>query len=94
MSKSTILHRGRASLCALGEYLRRRCFLRRGASRSRFPRKRSGIGRLIRGSMPGSASSEVLTLLHISMPLVGKSDRVGPHNCPIPLFPSRQHWAP
>ncbi len=26
MSKSTILHTGRASLCALGEYLRRRCF--------------------------------------------------------------------
>ncbi len=26
MTKSTILHTGRASLCALGEYLRRRCF--------------------------------------------------------------------
>jgi len=26
MPKSTILHTGRASLCALGEYLRRRCF--------------------------------------------------------------------
>src|ERR671936_230075 len=26
MAKSTILHTGRASLCALGEYLRRRCF--------------------------------------------------------------------
>src|SRR5262245_36548929 len=26
MSKSTLLHTGRASLCALGEYLRRRCF--------------------------------------------------------------------
>src|ERR671930_2733782 len=26
MSKSTILHMGRASLCALGEYLRRHCF--------------------------------------------------------------------
>jgi len=26
MSKSTILHTGRASLCALGAYLRRRCF--------------------------------------------------------------------
>lgn len=26
MSKSTILHTGRASLCALGEYLRRQCF--------------------------------------------------------------------
>ena len=25
MTKSTILHTGRASLCALGEYLRRRC---------------------------------------------------------------------
>jgi hypothetical protein len=27
MTKSTILHTGRARLCALGEYLRRRCFL-------------------------------------------------------------------
>jgi hypothetical protein len=26
MAKSTTLHTGRASLCALGEYLRRRCF--------------------------------------------------------------------
>src|SRR5918912_4600641 len=26
MTKSTILHTGRASLCALGEYLRRQCF--------------------------------------------------------------------
>src|ERR687887_1306224 len=26
MAKSTIIHTGRASLCALGEYLRRRCF--------------------------------------------------------------------
>src|SRR5215471_15676219 len=26
MSKSTLLQTGRASLCALGEYLRRRCF--------------------------------------------------------------------
>ena len=26
MAKSTILHTGRASLCALGEYVRRRCF--------------------------------------------------------------------
>jgi hypothetical protein len=26
MPKSTILHTGRVSLCALGEYLRHRCF--------------------------------------------------------------------
>ncbi len=39
MSKSTILHTGRASLCALGEYLRRRCFFAPLREQVKVPQK-------------------------------------------------------
>lgn len=39
MSKSTILHTGRASLCALGEYLRRRCFFAPLHEQVKIPQK-------------------------------------------------------
>jgi hypothetical protein len=39
MSKSTILHTGRASLCALGEYLRRRCCFAPLREQVRVPQK-------------------------------------------------------
>ena len=39
MAKSTILHTGRASLCALGEYLRRRCFFAPLREQVRVPQK-------------------------------------------------------
>ena len=39
MAKSTILHTGRASLCTLGEYLRRRCFFAPLREQVRGPQK-------------------------------------------------------
>jgi len=39
MTKSTILHTGRASLCALGEYLRRRCFFAPLREQVKIPQK-------------------------------------------------------
>jgi len=39
MTKSTILHTGRASLCALGEYLRRRCFFAPLREQVKMPQK-------------------------------------------------------
>jgi Transposase DDE domain group 1 len=39
MTKSTILHTGRASLCALGEYLRRRCFFAPLREQVKVPQK-------------------------------------------------------
>jgi DDE family transposase len=39
MTKSTILHTGRASLCALGEYLRRRCFFAPRREQVTIPQK-------------------------------------------------------
>src|SRR6266446_4802297 len=39
MSQSTILHTGRASLCALGEYLRRRCFFAPLRDQVKVPQK-------------------------------------------------------
>ena len=39
MAKSTILHTGRASLCALGEYLRRRCFFAPLREQVQIPQK-------------------------------------------------------
>jgi hypothetical protein len=39
MTKSTILHTGRASLCALGEYLRRQCFFAPLREQVKIPQK-------------------------------------------------------